>query len=297
MTTDALSAARPTNGPANELAGPLALTVMVDNTSDDVRLVAEHGLSLMLEVAEKKILFDTGQGPALPPNARRLEIDLSKLDALVLSHGHYDHTGGVPEVLRQDPGIPIYAHPDLFNPRYSRRETPPHKPNGIPQSVSEALSSHLARIHWTTSPTRIAKGVWATGPISRINDFEDPGGPFFLDPECQRPDPIEGDQALWVNTSKGIVVILGCAHAGVVNTLDFIAKLTGADHFHAVIGGMHLVHASPDRLRRTVEALKRYHLQILGPCHCTGNQAQELLATTFDGAYCEIKAGLRLTLG
>lgn len=284
----------PADSLGEEQTGTMEMAVLVDNTSDDARLAAEHGLSFFLEVSGQKILFDTGQGPALPRNAHLFGIDLNKLDALVLSHGHYDHTGGIPEVLRQNPSLPIYAHPDLFNPRYSRRESPPHKPIGIPQAACEVLSSHLARINWTTVPTRIAKGFWATGAIPRTNDIEDTGGAFYLDPDGLRPDPIEGDQAIWVNTPKGIVVILGCAHSGVINTLDHIAKITGAEQFHAVIGGMHLLNADQNRLGRTLEALKRYRIQKLGPCHCTGQPAQAFLQEAFKDEYLEIQVGLRL---
>ena len=144
---------------ANAPTGPMDLTVLVDNKADGVRLAAEHGLSLLLGVAGKQILFDTGQGPALSHNAHRLGISFHALDALVLSHGHYDHTGGIPDVLRQNPNVRIFAHPDLFNPRYIRRNAPPHKPIGIPQAASEVLGSHLADITWTSAPTRIVEGV------------------------------------------------------------------------------------------------------------------------------------------
>lgn len=280
----------------DEKAAPLKLTVLVENTRVGDGLMAEHGFSLLIEIAGKRILFDTGQGPALGHNARQLGIDLHELDALVLSHGHYDHTGGVPQVLNQNPKLRIYAHPDLFNPRYSRREAPPHKPIGIPQTTLKALGDHLARIFWTPSPTQIAQDVWVTGAIPRTHDFEDTGGPFFLDHACRRPDPIAGDQALWVDTPKGIVVILGCAHAGVANTLDHIARLTEARAFFAVIGGMHLVHAGRDRLLRTLETLKRYRIRWLGPCHCTGELAQDFLEATFKEQYLQVQAGMRLTV-
>ena len=276
-------------------ANPLRLTVVVDNNAHGDGLMAEHGLSLLIETAEERILFDTGQGPALRHNARQLQIDLRGLDALVLSHGHYDHTGGIPEVLRQSPNLKIFAHPDLFSPRYGQRETPPHKPIGIPQTSSEALGGHLANINWTTAPTRIAAGVWTTGGIPRTNHFEDTGGAFFLDPDCRRPDPIEGDQALWIHTPQGIVAILGCAHSGVVNTLATISRLTGAQEFYAVIGGMHLLNAAEDRLLRTQEAFKRCRIQKLGPCHCTGKQAQAFLEGACEDEYLEIQAGMRIT--
>ncbi len=295
----ALHATRDTEDPAaffaNAPAGPLELTVLVDNKADGARLAAEHGFSLLLGLAGKQILFDTGQGPALRHNTSALEISFHALDALALSHGHYDHTGGTPEVLRQNPNVRIFAHPDLFTPRYSQRNAPP-QPIGIPQAANEALGGQLSNITWTPAPTRITDGVWVTGAIPRINDFEDTGGPFFLDPECRRPDPIEGDQALWIHTPKGIVVILGCAHAGVVNTLDHIARLTGSNQFHAVIGGMHLVNADQNRLLRTLEALKRYRIKILAPCHCTGQQAQDFLKETFKDQYVDIQAGTRIAI-
>jgi len=277
-----------------ECVTSLKLTVLVDNIADR-ELAAEHGFSVLIEADGARILFDTGQGTALPRNAGQMGIALHGLDALALSHGHYDHTGGIPEVLRQDPDVRVYAHPDLFNPRYSRRDTPPHKPIGIPQSASETLGRHLTNGTWTSAPTRIIDGVWVTGSIPRTNPFEDAGGHFFLDPECQRPDPIEGDQALWVHTAKGIVVILGCAHAGVVNTLNHIARLTGAEAFFAVVGGMHLVNANQERLLRTLEAFKHYHVQLIGPCHCTGTQAHAFLRESFPDKYLAIQAGMCLT--
>ena len=282
---------------ANAAVAPLDLTVLVDNKADGIRLAAEHGLSLLLEFGGKQILFDTGQGPALSHNAHQFGIGFHALNALAFSHGHYDHTGGIPEVLRQNPSVRIFAHPDLFTLCYSRRDMPPHKPIGISQPAHEALGNHLANITWTSVPTRIVEGIWVTGAIPRTNHFEDVGGHFFLDSACRRPDPIEGDQALWVHSPKGIVVILGCAHAGVVNTLDHIAHLTGSNEFHAVIGGMHLAHAGQNRLRHTLETLKRYRIKILAPCHCTGQPAQDFLKRTFKSQYVDIQTGTRITIG
>ena len=188
--------------------------------------------------------------------------------------------------------IPIYSI--RATAAMSLRRT---KPSASLKPPARCWVAVLLIITWTSSPTRIADGVWVTGAIPRNNNFEDTGGPFFLDPECQQPDLIEGDQALWVHTAKGIVVILGCAHAGVVNTLDYIARLTGVQTFHAVVGGMHLVNAEQMRLLRTLEALKHYRIQKLGPCHCTGSQAEMFLEGTFEDEYLELQPGMRITFG
>lgn len=118
-------------------------------------------------------------------------------------------------------------------------------------------------------------------------------GRFFLDPDCQIPDVLKDDQALWFNTQKGIVVLLGCAHAGVVNTVEYVAELTGAFNIHAVIGGMHLGSANQDRLRFTVSALQRYEVQVVAPCHCTGQTAMAYLAEHTGQVYRSCSMGHR----
>ena len=121
----------------------------------------------------------------------------------------------------------------------------------------------------------MVEGLFVTGEIPRQTDFEDVGGKFFLDERCQQPDPLVDDQALFFETPDGVVVLLGCAHAGVVNTMLQIERLTQGKHFHAVIGGMHLLNASPARLNATIQALRRWNVSQLVPMHCTG-----MLATT-----------------
>ncbi|MEN6626696.1 MAG: MBL fold metallo-hydrolase [Candidatus Sumerlaeia bacterium] len=288
--TDDLAALVP-----QERTNPLKISVLVDNAAGEPRLIAEHGLALLIEVAGRRILFDSGAGSALEHNARQLKIKLDRLTDMVVSHSHYDHTSGIPAILDFNPGIRIYAHPELFNPRYSRGELPPHRQIGLPEEVSNVLRQHVPNIIWTPTPTPITEGVWVTGAIPRKNDFEDAGGPFFLDPECAtRPDPIEGDQAVWAQTPNGIVVILGCAHAGVVNTLERVARLTKANRFHAVIGGMHLLRADRRRLHCTVEAFDRYQVDFVGPCHCTGDSAQDFIRRAVGSRYLEVKTGMTL---
>ncbi len=266
------------NRPRTEAAQDVSITVLAENTVHRRGLLAEHGLSIWIETPDAQVLFDTGQGLALPNNVARLKIPIDQASAIALSHGHYDHCGGLGYLLQENKAAPIYLHPDALQPRFSRHADQQMHAIGMPVDLASALEAVSERITQTLQPTRVAADIWATGPIPRVTDFEDTGGEFYLDAQGVAPDPIRDDQALWLETSKGIVVVLGCAHSGVVNTLQFIADLTGARGFHAVLGGMHLGRASPKRLAATAAALDRYGVSRLGPMHCTGMTAAVFLA-------------------
>jgi 7,8-dihydropterin-6-yl-methyl-4-(beta-D-ribofuranosyl)aminobenzene 5'-phosphate synthase len=136
--------------------------------------------------------------------------------------------------------------------------------------------------------------VFATGEIPRRSAYEDTGGAFFLDAACGQPDPILDDQAVYMDTGPGVVVLLGCAHAGVVNTLDYVRAITQRP-IHAVMGGTHLIHASPERLERTIAAMREMNLRIIAPAHCTGPRAKAALWTAFPGQISDCTAGTTWT--
>ncbi len=248
------------------------ITIVVDNNTTS-GLASEHGLSLWIESGGKRILFDTGQGPALKNNAQALGIDVATTDILVLSHGHYDHTGGIAHVLERARDIEVYCHPGVVQPRYAVRDGKARF-IGIPQTASEALTQFSSdRIHLLREPLMLTETIGVTGPIPRLTGYEDTGGPFYLGPEPTRPDLIEDDLALWIQTDQGLVICMGCAHAGLVNTLDCVRKLTDGARVRAVIGGFHLLSADDKRLTRSVVALRLLAPDMLVPCHCTGESA------------------------
>ena len=271
------------------------ITSLVENTAGTSGVLAEHGLSFWLETNSQRILFDTGAGNVLSNNSEKLGVELNLVDAIILSHGHYDHTSGLAEVLNAAPHAKVFAHPDAFEPKFKRKKTGTGHYIGIPDSGSYAVRSQVTNIITTNEPTEISDGLFVTGEIPRVTTFEDHDGSFFLDEACESPDPFLDDQAMFFNTEQGTVVILGCAHAGVINTLRYIQQLTDGKSIHAVIGGMHLNQASEEQVFRTVEVFRELEVACIGPCHCTGMEATAALWSSFPNNCLWMSAGTTKT--
>lgn len=271
----------------------ITVTLLVENTARGAGILGEHGLAWWIDTGTHRVLFDTGQGMALVPNAARLGIDLARAAAIVLSHGHFDHVGGLEAALRAAPNATLFLHPRAVEPKFTGADPAGARRISIPFVEAESFRDGRRRVVATREPAEVAPGVWATGEIPRTNDFEDTGGPFFLDAALSRLDPLLDDQALYLPTATGTIIILGCAHAGVVNTLTHITRLTGRAPVRAVFGGAHLENASSRRLQETVQALRTYWPQQMGFCHCTGLAAIRRLWTEFPGPCIEAHAGRR----
>lgn len=266
------------------------LTCLINDTQGAAQLPVEHGLSILIETDAGSLLFDTGQTGLVVDNARHLGLDLSHVERIVLSHGHYDHTGGLDAVLNVASPGRLFLHPAALARKYSRR-TGTSRDIGMPKLTAPEIFRRGWNIVETLGPQEVMPGFHVTGPVPRETPFEDVGGSFFLDDAGTQVDPIVDDQALYFPTRVGLVVILGCAHAGVINTLRYISQLTGGTPVHAVIGGMHLLHAPIGRLTATTETLRHYEASLVAPCHCTGSAATAMLRSQMGPSFRDCGVG------
>ena len=267
------------------------IRVLIDNTVHRGGLTAEHGWSVWIETPEGGILFDTGQTSMCLQNARALGVPLENTRHIVLSHGHYDHTGGLVAAWEMAPLARLLLHPSAIQSKHVRDRDGSARSIGMPLPCIDAVNSRLDRVVWTERPVEIAPGVFVTGPIPRNSLDEDTGGAFFQDQACQVADPLMDDQAIYMRTPQGLVVVLGCAHAGVVNTLNWIEHLEPGVPVYALLGGMHLGQASRVRLSSTLDSLRSKSIARLHPAHCTGWRASMALAQAFPNAYAPCSVG------
>lgn len=274
----------------------LNITAIVENTAGTFDTAGEWGLALWIEADEHRILCDTGQGHTLLQNAGLLGIDVATAEALVISHGHFDHTGGIAELMDAGFRGKIYTHPAAMSAKYQREKAPPHRSIGISSASERALRSRIGDVVESLQPTEIAPGLIVTGSIRRRNEYEDVADPFFLDEDCTRPDMLVDDQALLIETPRGWAVITGCGHSGLINTLNYAKELIGNRHICAVIGGLHLFRASAERIRATTENLRAFGIELIVPCHCTGFEATGVLQNQFGSAVAALRAGLSVRI-
>jgi 7,8-dihydropterin-6-yl-methyl-4-(beta-D-ribofuranosyl)aminobenzene 5'-phosphate synthase len=260
----------------------LKITTLVDNTvaMGGNKLIGEHGLSFYLETPRRKILFDTGQNLALSHNAGVLGIDLRRVDTVVLSHGHYDHTGGLKNLLTLNTTFTLFAHPGVLG-RKLRFADKKYKDIGIPVDRT-ALETSGVTLKLNQNPAKIAAGIMTSGEIPLTTDFETVESGFFIERENTfSPDTLADDQALILETEKGLVVLLGCSHRGVINTLNHVLKVSGKDSIYAVIGGLHLGKASNEKLKKISDHLHKFNIEKIGLAHCTGTKALLAFSSEF----------------
>ena len=276
----------------------IRVSVLSENIAGTDGIMGEFGWSVLIEVDGQKILFDTGPGISAWYNAGRMGIELGQVNKIVLSHSHHDHTGGLREILRCMPGkeVDVIAHPHIWAMRYNRKDDK-DKYMGMPFRRQE-LESMGACFKLVTRPLKLSENAMTSGEVAMTIGFENESVPAFggkgrymIDGSEIKADAILDDMAIIVKTEDGLVVVLGCAHRGVINTIYHARNITGVEKIHAVLGGAHLISESGGRIEKTIAALKEFDGIKLGLCHCTGLKAITRMAQAFGERFFFCNAG------
>ncbi len=275
------------------------ITILCDNTvNGPLAVLGEHGYAAFIETERGNYLFDTGQGLTILQNAHCLKKDLSSIKGLFLSHGHYDHTGGLPSVLTLNNSVKVYAHPDIFSQKYALVKT-----NG--NDTQRYIGMHFPKEHYEkrgaqfelkSSLSEVAEGIYLTGEIPRTTEFEK-GDPRLIvkNNGTEVPDPLLDDQSLIIRAKHdGLIILLGCSHSGLINTIQYVLDQFKGEKLSAIIGGTHLAFLKDDQVEKTITQLKHYNFNKIGVSHCTGLKAEMRLFQEFKDKFFVANVGTSL---
>lgn len=252
----------------------ITITTLMDNTQGEhTGLTAEHGLSYLVETEDTSLLFDTGRSSAFLQNAQLLCKDLSKVEHVVLSHGHYDHSGGFRSFIEQvgNPNVSLSVGKGFFAPKYARfNASYQYLGNDFDESF---LQKYGIRYEEVGETRQIANGVWMVTSFSHAHPEETIHPRFVLkSPEGWIADTFSDEVLLVIESAGGLVVLVGCSHPGILNMLDTVRKQFDKP-IYALLGGTHLVEADSGRTKRTLKAFEEQGIAVLGISHCSGREA------------------------
>lgn len=252
------------------------ITILCENLVGKLIGSGEHGFSAFIETDQGNYLFDTGSGHSVVVNSLTLDKDLRAVQKIFLSHGHFDHTGGLPEVLKLKGKVDIHAHSHVFLDRIAvlkENEKETKRFVGIPYK-KRYLEYLGANFVFNNNFIEVEKGLFLTGEIPRKTPFEKPDPRLFAEVDGKTTQDIFlDDQSLILDTWKGLVLILGCAHSGMINIINHVVDKTGKEKFYAILGGTHLDFLTPEQLEESINVLREIEFERIGVSHCTGMRA------------------------
>ena len=274
----------------------IRLTTLCENTSGKFGFTGEWGLSILAQTEGDTVLLDSGLSNSVLDNALEAGIDLSKIDKIIISHGHMDHTGGLRTLLKKiKKEVEIIAHPDIWDRKFAMIQEKGAETRylyvGIPFCRDE-LESLGATFRLSRDPVWLNGYMVTTGEVPMATAFEKIDSHALIKTEAgYKEDPLLDDLALIIKTEKGLVVLLGCAHRGIINTLLRAREVAESEKIYAVVGGTHLYRHDKEQLKQTVASLNEFGIEKLGVSHCTGLPAAVYLEQQFNDIFFFNNAG------
>ena len=276
----------------------MKITTLIENKLGDKEgLHIEHGLSIFIQADNKKMLFDTGQSGNIIENAEKLGIDLSELDYVFISHGHHDHSGGLERLIKEvKPKFDLYVGDGFFNNKYSLREDGDYQFTGNPFDVEFLRNNNIPTHYVNEDIIYLTENIMIFTNFSRKEEFENTNQTMYLKQDGEYiKDKFLDEISLGINTPKGLVVIVGCSHVGVLNIIDTIEDRTGLE-IYALIGGTHLVKEDDEKINMVIDYLREKGIHLIGACHCTGKQGETMLEQQLEDSFINNNTGSILVI-
>ncbi len=272
-------------------------TVLCNNYTEKRNILCEHGLSILVETEEEKILFDTGASDVFLQNAVNLDLELKDVHFVVLSHGHFDHTGGYPAFYALSPDTKVYLSPNSFSLRYNAKDkNPAKKPIGIPWK--EEKSMYEKNLVYVTEPTTLSDNVFLSGEVPRKETLSLGQANFVIKTDSGDilPDPIQDEIFLILKGKKGLHLIWGCSHFQIENGLDAVHRLFPHEKIVSLTGGFHFMHSAKEEIQKVIDLFKQENMEALYPIHCTGQIAGAMMAEQLSCKVALLSAGEEVLL-